>query len=64
MNIRNMIMVPVILAVLSSPALAKKHNIVTSDLRQEALKWEMHNSGPSGRTAQQFINYLLGSIDK
>ncbi len=33
-------------------------------LEQEALKWEMHNSGPSGRTAQQFINYLLGSIDK
>lgn len=41
-------------------ALAKKHNIVTSDLRQEALKWEMSHSGRSGRVAKQFIDNLLG----
>lgn len=41
-------------------ALAKKHNIVNSDLRQEALKWEMSHSGRSGRVAKQFIDNLLG----
>ena len=27
----------------------------------EANKWELHNGGLSGRTAQQFIDYLLGT---
>ena len=26
----------------------------------EANKWELSHGGLSGRTAQQFINYLLG----
>ncbi|MDD2413655.1 MAG: ATP-binding protein [Eubacteriaceae bacterium] len=30
-------------------------------LKDEAMKWEMRHSGMSGRTAQQFINHLLGS---
>lgn len=42
--------------------LARKAGITMSDeeLRAEANKWEMSHGGISGRTAQQFINYLLG----
>ena len=29
-------------------------------LKAEANKWELSHGGISGRTAQQFINYLLG----
>jgi predicted AAA+ superfamily ATPase len=29
----------------------------------EANKWEMRHGGISGRTAQQFINYLQGSVE-
>lgn len=29
----------------------------------EARKWELHHGGISGRTAQQFINYLQGVAD-
>lgn len=43
-------------------SLAKKYQI---DMEQEKLlleanKWELSHGGLSGRTAQQFINYLLG----
>jgi predicted AAA+ superfamily ATPase len=31
-------------------------------LRAEANKWELSHGGISGRTAQQFVNYLLGTI--
>lgn len=43
--------------------MAKKHNIVLcpTQLRAEAIKWELSHSGRSGRTAQQFISYILGS---
>lgn len=30
------------------------------ELEQEARMWEMNHGGASGRTAQQFINYLIG----
>ncbi|MBQ1688422.1 MAG: ATP-binding protein [Lachnospiraceae bacterium] len=43
--------------------LAKRYdNITLSDeeLCQEANKWELSHGGISGRTAQQFINYLAG----
>ena len=42
--------------------LAKKHqlSIGEEELLQEANKWELSHGGLSGRTAQQFINYLLG----
>lgn len=43
--------------------LAKKYdNITLSDeeLCKEANKWELSHGGISGRTAQQFINYLAG----
>ena len=30
-------------------------------LLQEATRWEMRHGGVSGRTAQQFINYLAGT---
>ncbi len=33
-------------------------------LRREADRWEMYHGGISGRAAQQFVNYLLGSTDK
>lgn len=44
--------------------LAKKVNldIPEEELIAEANKWEMQHSGVSGRTAQQFINYLAGTI--
>lgn len=44
--------------------LAKKMNlnIPEETLIAEANKWEMRHSGVSGRTAQQFINYLSGTI--
>lgn len=43
-------------------ALAIKHNIDMPEdiLLAEANKWELSHGGLSGRTAQQFINYLLG----
>lgn len=42
--------------------LAHRHNIKMSDdeLCAEANKWELSHGGISGRTAQQFINYLMG----
>ena len=33
------------------------------ELRSDANKWEMRHGGMSGRTAQQFIDSLLGSVD-
>lgn len=49
--------------------LAKKYPEITwteEELAAEANKWEMSHGGISGRTAQQFINYLVGnaSIEK
>lgn len=43
-------------------ALAQKHHIQmdTDALLLEANRWELSHGGLSGRTAQQFINYLLG----
>ncbi|MEG1847805.1 MAG: ATP-binding protein [Lachnospiraceae bacterium] len=42
--------------------LAKKNQVRMSepDLLAEANKWELSHGGLSGRTAQQFIDYLLG----
>lgn len=42
--------------------LAVKQNVHITDeeLMSEANKWELSHGGLSGRTAQQFINYLLG----
>ena len=42
--------------------LAKRSGITMpeDDLLLEANKWELSHGGLSGRTAQQFINYLLG----
>lgn len=44
-------------------ALAKKNEITMSEeeLLLAANKWELSHGGLSGRTAQQFINHLLGS---
>ncbi|MCR5603217.1 MAG: ATP-binding protein [Lachnospiraceae bacterium] len=33
-------------------------------LRKEAMRWEMSHGGISGRTAQQFINYLIYQQEK
>lgn len=43
-------------------ALADKHGIVMpeEELLSEANKWELSHGGLSGRTAQQFIDHLLG----
>ena len=42
--------------------LAQRHKITLpeEDLLLEANKWELSHGGLSGRTAQQFIDYLLG----
>ena len=44
--------------------LAAKAGIKMSEdeLKAEANKWELSHGGISGRTAQQFINYLLGTV--
>lgn len=44
--------------------LAKKYNleIPKEELFLEANKWELNHGGLSGRTAQQFIDYLLGKF--
>ena len=45
-------------------ALARKYAITMTEdqLYEEANKWELYHGGLSGRTAMQFITYLLGSI--
>jgi len=42
--------------------LAEKHQVIMDEdaLLLEANKWELNHGGMSGRTAQQFIDYLLG----
>ena len=42
--------------------LAEKHGLEMpeEELLLEANKWELNHGGLSGRTAQQFIDYLLG----
>ncbi len=47
--------------------LARKNGITVEqmtddELSAEANKWELSHGGISGRTAQQFINYLLGNL--
>ncbi len=44
--------------------LARQSGITMSEeeLCAEANKWELSHGGLSGRTAQQFINYLLGQV--
>ena len=44
--------------------LAKRHEIEMPEeqLLLEANKWELSHGGLSGRTAQQFIDYLLGQM--
>ena len=46
--------------------LAKRYGISMDEdeLRLEADRWEMNHGGISGRTAQQFINHLLGRAEK
>lgn len=47
-------------------SLARRAGLQISDdeLKAEANKWELSHGGISGRTAQQFINYLLGKSEK
>ena len=35
-------------------------NLTEEELLAEANKWELSHGGMSGRTAQQFIDYLAG----
>ena len=45
--------------------LARKAGVTMSDeeLCAEANKWELSHGGISGRTAQQFVNYVLGTVE-
>lgn len=45
--------------------LASRHpeiKLSEQELRTEANRWELRHGGLSGRTAQQFINYLAGTV--
>lgn len=46
--------------------LAVRHKVKISkeQLLEEANKWELYHGGLSGRTAQQFIDYLLGKQEQ
>ena len=46
-------------------ALAQRNGIhmAQEELLLEANKWELSHGGRTGRTAQQFIDYLLGKAD-
>lgn len=42
--------------------LARRHpeiKLTDDELQAGAVQWEMGHAGVSGRTAQQYINYLL-----
>lgn len=46
--------------------LARRHSNITltdEELYAEANKWELYHGGMSGRTAQQFINYIAGQAN-
>lgn len=48
-------------------SLARKQGVTPEqmsdeELKAEANKWELSHGGISGRTAQQFINYVLGTL--
>ena len=50
-------------SLLRDSKLAKRYDSITlsdEELCKEANKWELSHGGISGRTAQQFINYLAG----
>ena len=36
------------------------NELTKTDAKAEANKWELSHGGISGRTAQQFINYVAG----
>ncbi len=38
-------------------------HMAKEELFAEANKWELSHGGKSGRTAQQFINYLAGQVE-
>lgn len=47
--------------------LAKRYPQITlsdEELKRQATHWELQHGGFSGRTAQQFINYLAGTMDE
>ena len=46
--------------------LAQRNKITMpeEELLLEANKWELSNGGLTGRTAQQFIDHLLGTVEK
>ncbi|MCR4587373.1 MAG: ATP-binding protein [Lachnospiraceae bacterium] len=47
-------------------ALAKKHNVQMpeDELLAAANKWQVSHAGFSGRVAQQFIDYVLGTLEE
>ena len=46
--------------------LAERSGVAMSEdeLLLEANKWELAHGGLSGRSAQQFIDYLLGMVEE
>ncbi|MGI6468128.1 MAG: ATP-binding protein [Syntrophomonadaceae bacterium] len=48
------------LAIVAGLAERQKVDIDAELLRRQALQWERSKHGPSGRTAQQFINHIAG----
>lgn len=52
------------LEIVDQLALKNGINLPEEELHHRALQWELWYHGRSGRTAQQFINYLLGEMGK
>ena len=46
--------------------LAKRHGVkmAEDELLLEANKWELSHGGLTGRTAQQFIDHILGTVEQ
>ncbi|MFA9399340.1 MAG: ATP-binding protein [Clostridiaceae bacterium] len=47
------------LKIVESLAIKNKINVPINEIKKEALKWEMWHNGKSGRSANQFIHFLL-----
>ena len=54
---------PKYLEIVQHLATASKLSISPADLEYRALQWATRHNGRSGRTARQFIDYLIGEIN-
>ncbi|MBC7325148.1 MAG: DUF815 domain-containing protein, partial [Moorella sp. (in: Bacteria)] len=50
------------LAIVSELARQAGLEMEPAELRRRALQWALYQNGTSGRTARQFVDYLLGEL--